>query len=172
MKTVIDQTEAALASHLYYIALFTALAIPDIAASLESQDGRATGKRYASWYEKWVRPRLRETRNRDNPFTGGMCYGFRCGMLHQGSSQNKNHPYSHIAFVEPGYPNLSVHYCTVSGKVLVIQLDAFVGEVLQGARLWLQAVEGTKPFDDNYVNFARRHPQGLAPYLVGPPVVG
>lgn len=172
MRTVIAQTVAALDSHIYYLALFAALAIPDMAAALDSEDGRALGKRYIAWYEKWVRPRLRESRDRDNPFTGEMCYGFRCGMLHQGRSTNRDHPYERIVFIEPGHPDFSLHYCTVSGKILMIQLDAFVREVLRGCEMWLDAVEGTEPFTRNYAKFARRHPNGIAPYIVGPPLVG
>jgi len=172
MRTVIDQTRKALDGHLYYLALFAALAIPDIAAALESNDGRTSGKRYANWYERWVRPRLREVRDRDNPFSGDMCYRYRCGMLHQGRSQRDNDLYQKIVFIEPGYNNYSIHYCTVHGAILVIQLDAFVEEVLWGCERWLEAVEGTKPFSENYDKFARRHPQGVAPYIIGPPVVG
>ena len=172
MKTVITQTRSALDARLYYLALFSALTIPDMAAALESQDGRASGRKYVVWYEKWVRPRLREARDRDNPFSGKMCYGFRCGLLHQGTTQHKDHPYLKIVFIEPGHPNYQLHYCTVSGKVLVIQLDAFVGEVLDGCDLWLKDVEGTKPFTENYARFARRHPDGLPPYIVGPALVG
>jgi hypothetical protein len=172
LKTVISQTHNALEVHLYYLALFSALTIPDIAAALESQDGRANGKRYAAWYEKWVRPRLREARARDNPFTGEMCYGFRCRLLHQGRSQGDGDPYLRIVFIEPGHPNYSLHYCTVSEKILIIQLDAFVREVLEGCELWLKDVEGTKPFTENYARFARRHADGLPPYIVGPPLVG
>jgi hypothetical protein len=44
MRTVIAQIDKALDGRLYYLALFAALTIPDLAASLESQDGRASGK--------------------------------------------------------------------------------------------------------------------------------
>ena len=172
MRTVVDQTAKAIEHRLYYVALFATLAIPDMAAALESSDGRASKARYIAWYEKWVRPRLRESRDRENPLTGEMCYGFRCGMLHQGRSAHDYLPHERIVFIEPGHPNYSLHYCTVSGKILVIQLDAFVREVLDGCLLWLKDVEGSEPFETNYSSFARRHPDGLAPYIIGPPLVG
>lgn len=172
MRTLITQTRKALEAELYYVALFTALSIPDMAGALESIDGRASGKRFAAWYEAWVRPRLKESRGRENPLSGEACYGFRCAMLHQGRSQRANDQYSHIMFIEPGHPNYSIHYCLVSARVLLIQLDEFVQEVLQGCELWLGAVQGTEPFERNYAHFAKRHPQGLTPYVVGVPVVG
>ncbi len=172
MRTVVAQTRQALDAKLYYVALLTALAIPDMAGALESADGRASGKRYAEWYETWVRPRLKETRGRDNPFSGQECYGFRCAMLHQGRSQRSGDKYRHIMFVEPGHPNYGIHYCIVGGEALLIQIDEFIGEMLTGCELWLQQVEDTDPFRLNYEQFARHHPLGLAPYVVGTPVIG
>ena len=51
MRTVIAQTDKALDERLYYLALIAALTIPDMAAALESPDGRSSAKRYISWYE-------------------------------------------------------------------------------------------------------------------------
>jgi hypothetical protein len=172
MRTLISQTRKALESELYYVALLSSLAVPDIAGALESTNGQASGKRYAAWYESWVRPRLKESRGRENPLSGSACYGFRCAMLHQGRSQRNNDQYRHIMFVEPGHPNYGIHYCLMGGNALLIQLDEFVQEVLRGCELWLENVEGSEPFESNYAGFARHHPHGLAPYVVGVPVVG
>jgi hypothetical protein len=172
MRTLIAQTRKALEADLYYLALLSALSIPDIAGALDSEDGRASGKRFAAWYEAWARPRLKENRGRENPLSGEACYGFRCAMLHQGRSQRSSDPYRHIMFVEPGHPNYSIHYCLIGGDALLIQLAEFVEEVLRGCELWLDRVQRTDPFEKNYAAFARHHPQGLAPYVHGGPVVG
>ena len=172
MHTLIAQTRKALEAELYYVALFTALTVPDIASALESSGGRASSKRFAAWYETWVRPLLKESRGRENPLSGDECYGFRCALLHQGRSQRASDQYSHIMFIEPGHPNFSIHYCLVGGSALLIQLDEFVHEVLRGCELWLGTVQGTAPFERNYASFAKRHPQGLTPYVVGAPVIG
>src|SRR3990172_1225242 len=60
MRALVDQLEQSLASGQYFLSLFTALTLPDIAAALDAPDGLANGQRYASWYEKWVRPQFRE----------------------------------------------------------------------------------------------------------------
>jgi hypothetical protein len=172
MRTLIAQNRKALDADLYYLALLSALSIPDIAGALDSENGRASGECFAAWYEAWVRPRFRENRDRENPLSGEACYGFRCAMLHQGRSQQSSGQYSHIMFVEPGYPNYSIHYCLIGGKALLIQLPEFVEEVLGGCELWLHRVHGTDPFEKNYATFARRHPQGLLPYVRGVPVIG
>lgn len=172
MLTLVSQTRKAMQSELYYVALIGALSIPDIAGALEGDDRRASKSRYVGWYEKWVRPRLAENRSRDNPFSGEACYVFRCSMIHQGASHRSDSPYKKIIFIEPGHPNYSIHYCLVAGEALLIQIDQFVEEVLHGCELWLEAVKNTEPFKTNYDHFARRHPQGMAPYVTGVPVVG
>jgi hypothetical protein len=93
-------------------------------------------------------------------------------MLHQGTSQHSNLPYSQILFIEPGYPNYQLHYCVISGRALLIQLESFVDEILRGCELWLKIVENTKLFKTNYARFARRHENSVAPYVLGVPVVG
>jgi hypothetical protein len=59
MQDLIQQIRAANAAGLYYVALFSALALPDICGSLESQDGVATGARYSDWFNQHVAPRYR-----------------------------------------------------------------------------------------------------------------
>ena len=171
MHTLITQTRTALEAKLYYLALMSSLAIPDIASALSSIDGRATKQRYIELYDSWVRPSLIETRSRENPLTGDVCYSFRCRMLHQGSSKEMG-PYHTIMFIEPGYQNYKIHYCLVGGEALLIQIDEFVDEVLEGCEKWLAANEGTTEFQANYKRFARRHPDGLEPYVIGVPVIG
>ena len=120
MRTLISQTRKAMESQLYYVALMSALAIPDMAGAMDAQDRRATKDRYISWYDAWVKPRLSERRNRENPFSGESCYIFRCSLLHQGSSQRSDSPYTNIMFIEPGHPNYNIHYCLVGGEALLI----------------------------------------------------
>ena len=60
MLTLINQIEGSLSSGLYFLSLYTALTIPDIAGALGSENGEASGAKYASWFEQWVRPRFLE----------------------------------------------------------------------------------------------------------------
>lgn len=184
MRNLLNQLDASLNAQLYYVSLITALAIPDIAAALDSDDGEARGDRYKAWYEQWVRPRFAESVEQElvargapalqmqieHPLDGDACYRFRCSLLHQGSSQHPKSTFSRIIFVEPG-AKLTIRY-TVLNDALCIDLVSFCREVIAGATLWLDAVEGTTRFQSNYDRFARRHPAGLKPYIVGVPVVG
>ncbi|WP_068858327.1 hypothetical protein [Perlucidibaca aquatica] len=184
MRLLIDQLENSLASGNYFLSLFTALTLPDIAGALNAQDGKATGVRYAAWYEQWVRPRLAETvqatlsanfpgqvLNVVNPLDGDACYRFRCSLLHQGSTQHPKSPYERIIFIEPHATSNSFHYCTLN-KALCIDLQMFCQEMISGVRLWLTHAEATPLYQANFAKFATRHDQGLPPYIVGVPVVG
>ena len=184
MRTLIEQVESSLGSGFYYLSLFGALAIPDIAGALSSEDGEASGKKYAEWYEVWVRPRFLEVvrasvpeharpyiKDIENPLSGDACYRFRCSLLHQGSSQHPKSPYGRIIFIEPGTTTNVVHYGRMN-DALCIDLNLFCREVTSGARLWLQTVEQTQQYNNNYERFARRHANGLVPYIGGVPVIG
>ena len=183
MRALIDQIERSLDSHLYFLSLYTSLTVPDIAGALSSENGVASGEKYAAWFEKWVRPRFLESVlsslpqehhkhvNIENPLTGEACYRFRCSLLHQGSTQHPKSSFSRIIFIEPGATTTTVHYGRMN-DVLCIDLPSFCKEVVAGARLWLDEAEKDAIYVKNYTSFARRHEGGLKPYIVGVPVVG
>jgi hypothetical protein len=183
MRDVVNQLEASIEQPLYFLSLFGALAVPDIAGALDSEDGAANGDRYKQWYEKWGRPQfpkllrqklpphVRDLVNVENPLTGDACYRFRCSLLHQGSTQHPKSPYSRILFVEPGTAAGTFHY-NVMNDALNIDVKEFCREMIAAAREWLDAVESTERFKTNYDKFARRYPDGLKPYFVGVPVIG
>lgn len=183
MHALINQIEASLGSRLYFLSLYTALTVPDIAGALSSENGEASGAKYAAWFEQWVRPRLFETvleslppehrqyvQRIENPLTGDACYRFRCSLLHQGSSHHPKSPFARIMFIEPGATGTVVHYGRMN-DALCIDLNLFCREMIRGARLWLDQVGEDANYTRNYANFARRPDGGLPPYIVGVPVV-
>lgn len=184
MHTLLDQIEKSLGSGLYFLSLYTALTVPDIAGALSSENGEASGAKYAAWFEQWARPRFFESvlasvppehrkhiKPIENPLTGEACYRFRCSLLHQGSSQHPKSQFSRIIFIEPGSTTVVVHGGTMN-DALCIDLNLFCREMIAGARLWLKQVEQDPAYIKNYESFARRHADGLAPYIGGVPVIG
>lgn len=176
MDTLVAQIRTAMTARLYYVALQSALTIPDIAGALNSENRWSTKRRYEEWFDKWVRPVFLKKRNRENPLTGEQCYVFRCSMLHQGASHRGDSAYKRIMFIEPGHPNYQMHYVKLGSEnpesALLIQLDEFIDEMVVGCEAWLREVVGTEPFESNYALFARRHPDGLRPWVTGVPVIG
>lgn len=182
MRLLLDQLENSLDSRSYYLSLFMALTIPDMAGAMDSDSGQATRPQFVDWFETWVRPRFGENRNkrlaledqpgvhRENPLDGHSCYLFRCSLLHQGRAIHPKSNFARIMFVEPDQ-GARVHY-GILDDALVIDVNEFCREIIQGARMWLNTVENTDRYNLHYSNFARRHPRGIAPYIRGIPVIG
>jgi hypothetical protein len=184
MHALVEQIEASLASRLYFLSLFSSLSVPDIAGALSSDNGEASGKKFAAWYEAWVRPRFCENvlatlpphardhvAELENPLDGESCYQFRCSLLHQGSTQHPKSKFDRIIFIEPGATTNVIHYGRMN-DALCIDLPSFCNEVLQGARAWLASHEADPIVQKNLSRFVHRHPLGLRPYIAGVPVIG
>lgn len=166
MKDLLDQIDAAVRGRLYYVALFAALALPDICGALESEDGLANKARYVDWFNRYVAPRY--TGSRGTTLTGEDAYYFRCSMLHQGRTQHASSGYSRILFVEP---SSNVFHNNVLNDALNIDIRIFVADIINGVNAWLPTVQSSAFFQKNYDTFVRRYPDGIPPYIVGIPVI-
>lgn len=75
-----------------------------------------------------------------------------------------------MLFVEPG-ATTNVFHNNILNDALNIDVRLFVRDLLAGAFAWLQQVEGSANYQRNYTLFMQRYPNGLAPYIVGVPVI-
>lgn len=164
MRDVLTQIGDGLRANLYYLSLFTALAIPDICGAIDSEDGLATKEGFIQWFDKYVGSRYAGF------LTGEDCYYFRCSILHQGSTQHSRSGYLRILFVEPSATS-NVFHCNVMNDALNIDVRVFCMDIIQGALAWLHEVEDNSRFARNYAKFVKRYPDGLKPYIVGIPVI-
>ncbi len=164
MNDILNQIRTANASGLYYVALFSALAVPDICGALEAPDGLSTGARYAAWFDQYVAPTYHGT------LDGQTCYQFRCSMLHQGSTQHPKSQYHRIIFLEP--TGGMILHNNVMNDVLNIDVRVFCEDIVAAAESWLPAAQKSPYYQTNLMKFVTRHPNGLAPYIVGVPVIG
>src|SRR5688572_17499086 len=88
-EELLNDIERGLAAGAFYLSLYAALTLPDVAAALESDDGRTTGSRYVAWVDRHIAPKYVWTGAQGSPevqFTGHDCWGIRCSMLHQSRS--------------------------------------------------------------------------------------
>lgn len=178
MELLLRQLESSLKSENYFLSLFVALSIPDIAGALGSNDGIAGGEKYKAWFERWVRPRHAEWINSiskikldiDNPLDGESCYLFRCSLLHQGRTIHPKSKYERILFIEPNSSPGILHY-NVINNALNIDLVRFCKEVISGTRMWLAAESKSANYINNHENFVKRHEGGCAPYIGGVTVI-
>lgn len=164
MEELLGQIEKSVTSGSYLLGLYVALALPDICGALESNNGVATGNRYQAWFNKWVAPKYGGT------LTGAQCYAYRCGVLHQGRSKHNNLGYSKIIFLEPN--SRMVLHRNIFNDAYNIDLKIFCGDIVTSVREWLPTVADNINFKKNYEHFMKRHANGIAPYVVGVPVIG
>jgi hypothetical protein len=165
MKDVLAQIRQALGADLYYLALFTALTMPDICGAIDAEDGNASPRKYAEWFDKYVAPKY------EGFLTGEDCYAFRCSLLHQGTLRSHKGQYSRLIFVEPS-ATTNVFHNNILNDALNIDIRIFCNDIIAGAIQWLNEVEDTERFKTNFEKCVRRHPEGLSPYIVGVPVIG
>ena len=165
MNDLLQQTRSAIACQLYYLALNSALALPDICGALEAPDGQATRARYAAWFDKHVAPAYGGT------LDGDACYRFRCSMLHQGRTQHPKAKYARLVFIEPGARGHVLHNNVVN-DALNIDVRVFCEDVVHAAELWLPSAINQPQVASNMDAFVRRYPDGLPPYILGVPVIG
>lgn len=163
MEELLEQIEQAVNSGSYMVGLYVALALPDICGALESNNGRATGNRYQAWFNKWVAPKY------DGALTGEQCYAYRCGVLHQGRSKHEKLGYSRIFFLEPN-PRFRFHR-NIMNDAYNLDLVTFCNDITSSVREWLASVQDNQNFIKNYEHFMKRHDNGLAPFVVGVPVI-
>ena len=152
---------------LYFVALMSALAIPDICGALESADGLATGAKYKSWYDKWMAHKYQIQGT--TSLTGQDCYMLRCAALHQGRLSHPRAQISRIIFIEPGIGKYTLHNNLMNG-CLNIDLYNFCYDMLNSASDWFEQVVGTDPFEKNHSVSMQRHPYGFGP-IHGVPVI-
>jgi len=172
MIDIIRQIRDADRAGLYYLALFGTLTLPDICAALESPNNRTNSAKYRAWYTKWVMPRFAL-------ITAKECYQYRCSVLHQGKGQpEKRQRFDRIVFVEPipktprpilNFPPMQ----TDDGKEVVqaIDLQLFMIEVTHAASTWLDAMQGTEPFETNAAGMLRCRPNYPLAYSRGHSVI-
>jgi hypothetical protein len=168
LRDFLDQIRTACSSGLYYVALSSALSIPEICGALESASGEADGKKYAAWFDKNVS--LRYSVRGTPTLTGWDVYRFRCRMLHQAVLSIPHSIVSRIIFIEPGMSGIVPHNNKVF-DILNIDVRLFIDDLVESALLWLERVEHTPLYKSNLERSVKRYPDGVAPYMGGTPII-
>lgn len=172
MDQLLNEIESAIDNELYLVALQTTLALPDICAAMQSDDGVRTKARYIDWYNEYIKP------NADIRMKAEDCYYFRCSMLHEGTTVPKpkgkeEASYKRIYFASPYDERYTIHN-TVFNDVLFIDVYLFCHTIIECVRRWKQKMEEEKNecFLINAAKTIRYYPQGVKPYIVGVGVIG
>lgn len=163
MDVITKEIERALSSGLYYLAVITTLSLPDMCAALESDDGTTSGQKYKSWCDAWLLPSY-------PMLTSGDLYSMRCGVVHQGRLGHPRMQYARILFTLPN-PNRNVFHRNVINDALNLDVVIFCRDMVRAVEQWYAAKHNDPNVVANLPRLMRHHERGLAPYMVGMPLI-
>lgn len=161
MERLISEIRAAVQGGAWILALQGSMACIDICAALASQDGRTSRTHFKQWFQQHLAQRYPNLSDSD-------VYQLRCGLLHQGRAAGSQ--YSALIFTLPLASGNYFHN-NVINDALNLDLGTFCNDVLDVAENWWQNAQGTEPVKTNAEALLQIRPQGLAPYMVGMPVL-
>lgn len=168
MELFLQEIENALKARLYYLAVVTAVTIPDVCAALASPDGESTGAKYKAWYSDNVGKTL-------TWFTEVDCYKFRCGGVHQGRFGHKDMQYDRTIFLLPGPVTMMQGLSKGNGgsaeSAYMYSAVEFCQVFVKAARDWLKANADNATVKANMAHLVELRPEGLSPHIVGIPVI-
>ncbi len=94
VQKIVDDIRAALNNDLYFVALSTALTLPDICGKAEYPDEKSSKKRYIDWNDKeigYYEKNPHQTTDEEMPYlSGSVIYSLRCSLLHEGNPNVDN----------------------------------------------------------------------------------
>lgn len=162
LSALLDQINVAANGGLHLIAIAVASALPTICASLAAKDGRAGGKEYKDWC----------VANLTGPEFGFVTaedlYSIRCGVLHQGRFGDLQHNVARVIFTPPG--EASFTNCKFNDAYIYSVVE-FCKNLCDAAFNWYEANKNDPIVASNSSRMMQYYPQGLAPYIVGIPVI-
>jgi hypothetical protein len=156
------EIERAVGAGFYYLAVSACLSLPAVCAALEQADGRSERDDYKAWFDENLSAKL-------TFLTADDCYSFRCGVLHQGRFGDLQHSVQRVLFVPPG-PGTFVN-CKFN-DAYVCSVVEFCRIMTESVRDWYHANAADPNVRANVERLVRLHPNGIAPYFHGVPVIG
>ena len=170
LESILKEISAALGAKLYHVALASALSIPHVCASLECDPKKVwtTEKSYLAWFDAYLAKHFTWLAGLD-------CVRLRNGVLHTGTLGHPKKRYGRLMFAVPptGIEGefLSVNNGGVEETCLTISLRTFCIRMMQAAREWAVVNTANPNVQANLPNLVRLRPEGLAPHVVGAPVI-
>jgi hypothetical protein len=164
LEPILSEIERALAQGLYYLAIMLSLAPPDICAALQNEDGRSTTDGYKRWFELHLAAKF-------FMFTADDCFSLRCGVLHQGKMgiMKRGAEFERVLFTAPDTPGY-VHNNKFPGAVN-FDTPTFCRDIMESVRDWFHNAMNDPIVKKNLPSLVQYRPNGLAPYIVGMPLI-
>jgi hypothetical protein len=161
IENILYDIDRALKAKLYHLAIIIAFTLPDVCAALEQPNGKSDAGLYRKWYKKHARNVI--------GLSPGDCYDLRSGMVHQGRMRIDNKDVCRVIFTV----NESSHRFDgfVMGDAYVFDAEAWCGRWIAAVRAWYLASKNNVIVQKNLQHMLQLQPNGLAPYIVGTPII-
>lgn len=163
MEIVLNEVEKAIKHEMHYLAVVMALTLPDICSALQSVDGLSSGPKYKEWY--------RNNLSQKYPcLTDSDCWHLRCGVVHQGRCGHPNMQYARVIFSVPN-PQNSFFHNNILNDALNLDAVQFCRDIMEAVREWYKRNHTNPTVQLNIPHMVQYRPTGIAPYMVGMPVI-
>lgn len=104
---LIQDIRRALENELYFVALSSALTLPDVCGKVAYPTEKSSRKRYILWYDEEIGRYEKSSKDKNNmPYLSGeVIYSLRCSLLHEGNpnmqndSLQTNQPIDHFSLI-------------------------------------------------------------------------
>lgn len=169
MDLILKQIEHALSVQLHYLAVASCIALPDLCAALESPTGETSKAQYRAWYDAWILPKYPEISSFD-------MYRLRSGIVHQGVLEPSGMQYTRVIFMIPGF-GVVMHRCRLannggsSESALTLDATQFCRDIMASVSDWYKATKNDPTVESNLPKLVQFRPNGLAPHIVGVPLI-
>src|SRR5262245_22673003 len=137
MKRFTDAIDKAVTDKNWLAAAALALTMPDICGRMEYPE-QGSEKRYKAWWDKYMLENYRGS------LTSADAYALRCAYVHEGGgnilNQRARQALSQFHFVVPNLERgLGIHNVQVDrvdGQFLILQVDRFCRDIIDGVSRW------------------------------------
>lgn len=147
------------------MALLLTLTLPDVCVALEQPDGRTDGKRM---YKAWYKANIHDVGG--PALTPDEAYELRSTVVHQSRAQGSSaRSYSRILFTMKK-TNVRVHN-SIANDARIFDVTMFCEDWIGAVRQWIERAKANQVVQGHLPDLLQVRPMGLAPYMVGMPII-
>ena len=158
---LLNEINAAAQGGAPFIALSMCVTLPDICASLISEDGRTSGVKY----KEWCRDNLGQEFSYLSPDD---LYSMRCGVVHNGRFGDLQHNVARVIFMLPG--GVAMTNCVIN-DAYIYSVKEFCLNFTRAVFNWIEDNRDDATLQSNAERLMQYRHGGLAPYIVGSTVL-